>query len=467
MSIFTNFIKDSFWTIGAQGISLLTSIIVSFILPKYISVEQFGYWQYFLLWASYVGVMHLGFGDGVYLKLGGQYWESIDRKEWIPQIQSMFFVQLIITILVVLFSFMLCKSEKYLIIFLWTAAYLVIENTYKIITMAMMATDQIPFVSKTVIIDKLIMSALVLYLIFIHNENASYIMCSYTLAHLVVCIMTIHRCRLFASIQMPDKKLFASIATVCKIGFILMLANFVSILIMGLCRLAVEHYWNIEVFSKLSFSITIASFLLFFISQIGYVLFPILKRIRKDAQAILFEKMDFVMTLLPMVFYIFFFVMYFFVLNWLPKYEESLKFLAFTAPCICYETRVVLLYNTYFKNLGKIKKLLYINIITVLCAIICYAYAIALHNIDLMALSILIAEIVKVLIMQRALYKEYSLKLGRLTWMEIGNTIGFVICYYYYGVYSAIVWYMLSIFLLAILFKKEASNIIEFIKKIK
>ena len=148
MSIFSNFIKDSFWTIGAQGVSLLTSIIVSFILPKYISVEQFGYWQYFLLWASYVGVMHLGYGDGVYLKLGGQYWESIDRKEWIPQIQSMFFVQLIISLMVVLFSFLLCKSEKYLIIFLWTAAYLVIENTYKIITMAMMATDQIPFVSK-------------------------------------------------------------------------------------------------------------------------------------------------------------------------------------------------------------------------------------------------------------------------------------------------------------------------------
>lgn len=169
------------------------------------------------------------------------------------------------------------------------------------------------------------------------------------------------------------------------------------------CRTLLEY----RSFSKLSFSITIASFLLFFISQIGYVLFPILKRIRKEAQAILFEKMDFVMTLLPMVFYIIFFVMYFFVLNWLPKYEESLKFMAFTAPCICYETRVVLLYNTYFKNLGQIKKLLYINIITVLCAIICYTYAIALHNIDLMALSILIAEIIKVLMMQKSLYKEY------------------------------------------------------------
>ena len=467
MSIFSNFIKDSFWTIGAQGISLLTSIIVSFILPKYISIEQFGYWQYFLLWASYVGVMHLGFGDGVYLKLGGRYWNSIDRNKWIPQIQFMFFIQLILAIMVVVFSYLLCRKEQYLTIFLWAAVYLVIENTYKIITMGMMATDQIPFVSKTVIIDKLIMSFLVLFLIFNHNENASYVMCAYTLAHLVACIMAVYRCRLFSSIQLPNKKVFIGITTVCKVGLILMLANFMSILIMGLCRLAVEHYWNIEVFSKLSFSITIASFLLFFISQIGYVLFPILKRIKKEAQAMLFAKMDFVMTLLPMVFYIMFFAMYFFILNWLPKYEESLKFLAFTAPCICYETRAVLLYNTYFKNLGQIKKLLYINIITVLCAIICYTYAIALHNIYLMALSILIAEIVKVLILQKSLYYEYALKFNRLTWIEIGNTIGFVICYYYYGVYSAIVWYTLSIFLLALLFKKETLDIIEFIKKIK
>ena len=170
MSTFTNFIKDSFWTIGAQGVSLLTSIIVSFILPKFISVEQFGYWQYFLLWTSYVGVMHFGYGDGIYLKLGGQYWSQIDRKEWMPQLQLTFILQLIIGIIIAIASFTLCTNERYLIIFLWTAVYLIIENTYKIITMAMMATDQIPFVSKTVIIDKLLMSAIVVYLIINHIE---------------------------------------------------------------------------------------------------------------------------------------------------------------------------------------------------------------------------------------------------------------------------------------------------------
>ena len=467
MSTFRNFIKDSCWTIGGQGVSLLTSIIVSFILPKFISVEQFGYWQYFLLWTSYVGVLHFGYGDGIYLKLGGQYWNSIDRQKWIPQIQFVFISQIFLALMTIIATITLCKDEKYALIFMWTAAYLVIDNTYKIITMAMMATDQIQFVSKTIILDKLIMSLGVVYLICTHCQEASYVISTYTLAHLVVCVLVFFKSKLFNHIQKPSKNTLYGIISVCKVGIVLMLANFVSILIMGLCRLAVEHYWDIKMFSKLSFSITISSFLLFFISQIGYVLFPILKRIRKEMQAVLYEKIDYIMTILPMIFYILFFMMYFFIMAWLPKYEESLKFLAFTAPCICYETRVVLLYNTYFKNLGQIKKLLYINVMTVLCAIACYYFAIKQHDIDLMALGILIAEIIKVLVMQTSLNKKYNLPFKSITWVELFNTIGFVITYYYYGVYSAIAWYLLVMCILVVAFKKETKKIIEFIKEIK
>lgn len=275
--------------------------------------------------------------------------EYAKKEKLSQQILLVTLSQIFIATIIIIAAYTFCNQEKYLIIFLWTALYLVIENTYKIITMAMMATDQIPFVSKTVIIDKLLMSALVVLLITFRIKDASYVMVAYTAAHLVACLMTLYKSKLFTSFHTINKECLNEVLLTCKVGITLMLANFVSILIMGLCRIAVERYWNIETFSKLSFSITIASFLLVFISQIGYVLFPILKRMTKESQSILFEKIDFVMTLLPIVLYILFFAMYFFVKAWLPKYDDSLRFLAFTAPCICYETRVVLLYNTYFK----------------------------------------------------------------------------------------------------------------------
>ena len=466
-STFSNFIKDSCWTIGAQSVSLLSSIIASFILPKFFTIEQFGYWQYFLLLASYVGIMHLGYGDGLYLKVGGEYWNSLNRDKWLPELQFIFYSQIFIATIIISSTLLICQNTAYLSIFLWTGAYLIIENIYKIITMAMMATDQMPFVSKTVMIDKLIMSIIVIYTIISQHKEATYIIGGYTLSHLVVCIMAIRKCELFKKFYAISTQILKDIIGTCKIGFILMLANFIAILIMGLCRFAVEHYWNIEVFSKLSFSITISSFMLFFISQIGYVLFPTLKRIGESTQAILLEKLDYILTLLPMVSYIFFFGMYFFILNWLPKYEVSLKYLAFTAPSICYEIRVVLLYNTYFKNIGKIKQLLYINLITVMFAIGCYSISIYLHNIDMMALSILAAEIIKVFIMQKILQKEYTIKASKISIVEITNTIGFVISYYYFGIYTSMIWYIVIMCLNCLLFKKETLEFVEFIKNIK
>ena len=104
---------------------------------------------------------------------------------------------------------------------------------------------------------------------------------------------------------------------------------------------------------------------------------------------------------------------------------------------------------------------------TVLCAIACYYFAITQHDIDLMALGILIAEIIKVLVMQTSLNKEYNLPFKNITWLELFNTIGFVITYYYHGVYSAMAWYLLVMCILVITFKKETKKIIKFIKEIK
>ena len=39
----------------AQGISMLISAMTSIFVPKIMGVEDFGYWQLFMFYASYVG----------------------------------------------------------------------------------------------------------------------------------------------------------------------------------------------------------------------------------------------------------------------------------------------------------------------------------------------------------------------------------------------------------------------------
>lgn len=466
MSTLSGFIKDSYWAVGAQAVSLLTSVIVSFVLPKFASVAEFGYWQYFLLLASYVGVLHFGFGDGVYLRLGGQYWNRIDRKEWMPKMLLCFFVQFCITMLIALWA-VCCLSvdSAYRMVVLWLAVYVSIENCYKTMTMAMMACDQMQYVSKTIVIDKLLMSVAVVSLMLLGGANASKVIGSYVLAHGVVLVLVLAKTKPYKECRnMFSRCTVASTLSVCGVGMVLMLSNLVSILLVGSCRFAVEHYWDIVVFSKFSFSITIASFFLVFISQIGYVLFPVLRRMREDMQAALFARLDFLLTVLPIVSYVFFFAMYMFISWWLPKYAESLVFLAFTAPFICYEIRVCLLYNTYFKNLGAIRPLLRINVASVLCAAVMYSLAVWLHDINVMALGLLLSEFMKVGLMSHYLNGRFGLSMPLIAKVECLYNVAFVAAYYYCGVGYAFVAYVLSLMVMLPLFKNEFLTTIKFVK---
>ena len=43
------------YAIVAQGVGLLSSILASLVLPKFLGVDDYAYWQLFLLYSSYSG----------------------------------------------------------------------------------------------------------------------------------------------------------------------------------------------------------------------------------------------------------------------------------------------------------------------------------------------------------------------------------------------------------------------------
>ena len=73
----------------AQGVSMCLSILQTLLVPKVLGVEQYGYWQLYIFYISYVGFFHLGLSSGVYLTTGGQTREQMENvpdtyitKQW-------------------------------------------------------------------------------------------------------------------------------------------------------------------------------------------------------------------------------------------------------------------------------------------------------------------------------------------------------------------------------------------------
>ena len=66
-----DFIKNFSYTLSSNLLSLVISTLVVLIIPKLIGVEEYGYWQLYIFYTSYIGFLHFGWNDGIYLRYGG------------------------------------------------------------------------------------------------------------------------------------------------------------------------------------------------------------------------------------------------------------------------------------------------------------------------------------------------------------------------------------------------------------
>ena len=64
----------------AQALAFSVSAVMSLLVPKMLGVEEYAYWQLFLLYGAYVPLFHLGLNDGVYLINGGKTFTEMNRR---------------------------------------------------------------------------------------------------------------------------------------------------------------------------------------------------------------------------------------------------------------------------------------------------------------------------------------------------------------------------------------------------
>lgn len=441
-------LKESAYTIISQIVSLCSSIVLSFLLPKFISIDGYGYWQFFLLLSSFTGVFLLGFGDGLFLIIGGEKFNSLNKVKWFPQIWISCIVQILIASCVFLYAYIFIQEdETKRFLFYILSIYVIIENFFKVLAFILMATDKIIRYSSLVMIDKSVISVSVVILILLGDINVVDILIVYAISHLLILIICLRSnfSDLFCYRKINIVALHNYFGTI-KLGFILTMSNIVGMFIVGSGRFIIEYFWDIEVFAKVSLALSVSSFLLFFVSQISYVLYPFLRNSSTDTQSLILERGSNIITVISIFFFALFFPLYYIVEYWLPEYNASLQYLIILAPLSLFEVKNNLLYLTYFKNLCKIRSLLLINIITVIVAMCLYTGCAYLRSIDALVISILLAIIVKTLLMQIIIYKHYGLKYDIKNIWELFIVVAFISSYYLFGMtYLSMIYFIMVI----------------------
>ena len=91
----------------ANIISLVFSLLTNFILPKYLSIESYSTIKTFQLYIVYIGVLHLGYEDGMYLKYGGKTIMELEGKDIETNLYTLRIFQTVMTAIMVVVAWLI------------------------------------------------------------------------------------------------------------------------------------------------------------------------------------------------------------------------------------------------------------------------------------------------------------------------------------------------------------------------
>lgn len=355
-------LKDIALAFLSQGISTLSSIVLSLLLPKLLGVREYGYWQLLIFYMSYAGFMHFGLNDGLYLENGGQTRGKIDKKSVNSQFTFSLLFQGIIAVTVFIFALVgPFEEERAFVLAIFSVTFL-LANASALLGFVFQAMNETPLFSLSCVIE-----TVSLFTFFIALMVAGInVVEPYLVAYLISKTFRLGYCIFHAmdfiksGIYAPKECLNLTLHSI-NIGIKLMISNIMSQLILGCVRFFIDANWGIEVFSIVSFSISIASLFLTFLSQVSMVFFPNLKQASDASLKKIFIVMrDGLDMMLPCVYILFGPIVV--ILNaWVPQYAKSLELFSILFPICVFDGKMDIVGTTFFKVLRKEKCLLKIN----------------------------------------------------------------------------------------------------------
>lgn len=450
----------------ANIFSALTSVVLILILPKYMSMEDYGIWQLFMFYFSYVGFFHFGWLDGIYLRYGGAYYNELNKKIFGGQffLLAVMLVSECILINLILDSGIVKDANLIFVIRIASIAG-VFVNLFTLVNFIYQLSNKIKEYARNIILERIITIALILFCIIFQKTRYNEIIYIKLASSLILMCYSIYSIR--DLVLLEKDKLFNSIIEASNnisVGSKLMLANIAGMLILGIIRFGISQEWDIVTFGKVSLTLNISNFLMVFISAVSIVLFPILKRINQDRLAEIYLLLRNILSYSLLAMLITYYPLKILLLYWLPKYSDSLVYMGLLLPICVFESKLQMLVNTYLKSLRQEVLMLKINFFSVVFALfMTYVTVVLLHNLKLAILSIVINFAFRLLLAEYFIEKLLSLKLRKDSIEELIVVSSFILINVHESTYGILIY--LVVYLIYALINKK--HIKETVKKIR
>lgn len=462
------FIKKLSYSISSNLISFIVSALVVLIVPKLIGVEEYGYWQLYLFYSSYIGFLHFGWNDGIYLRIGGEEYKELDKKMYFSQFIQLLASQVVIGIVILFITSKTVEDANRAFIISMVVLAMVITNTRHMLLYILQATSRIEEYAKVTVFDRVTYIVVIISLLVFGVRDYQLMIIADILGKFLSLMYSMYFCKDIVFNKISDFYFTIKEAIInIKVGINLMFSNIASQLIIGIIRFGVERTWDVATFGKVSLTLSVSNMMMIFINAIGIILYPILRRTNQNKFANIYSTIrDFLMTVLfgALIFYYPFKTI---VSAWLPQYAESLMYMAMIFPMFIYEGKMALLINTYLKTMRREKVMLRINVISMLCSLVITLVSTKVfQSLDITILNIILILAFRSIISEFYLSKELNINVKKDIILEMTLTIVFIISGWFINSWYTVLIYGFAYLLYLIIKKRDLTYTIDNFKSL-
>lgn len=414
-------------SLAVQVVSLAVGFLLNLIVPKFIEIQQYAHWQTYVLYVSYVGVLHFGLLDGIVLRYSKYDYEELDKPRIRSQFKILLFTTALMSIIGVILGAVISGVDGTVVILV--SIGIVTKNLYTYNSFSFQITNRIKNYAIVVLSQRLTYGVIVIGLL-VFGVGDYYLFCiADLLGDIVASVISLAFNKgMYLGKDIGLKEGLKEYKVNLSAGVILLFANWSSMLLSGGAKMFIEWRFDSVVFANVAFAFSVSNFMLSFVTAVSVVLFPSLKRMNEDKLPETYQKIRAVLTPLLVICLTAYFPAKIILEAWVPQYADSLTYIGVILPMIIFSSKVSLLTNNYLKVYRKEKFMLVINIVSVLIAFIAFSIsAYALGSELGVIISLIVCVFINATLSEIVVYKTIDKKMDITHLIEPICIAGFIL----------------------------------------
>lgn len=355
-------------------ISLLSGVLMGFIVPKMLGLEGYANYKIYTLYLTYIALLSLGFGDGLYLKFSGLDRDDIDDQQMRYYIQKYNKQLGVLFLIVIVLTITICPN-KYRFICLALAVTILTSQTVAVYQNISLLTSRFNEYSSRVILKSFMTSALVVicYVFYkLYKIEISYQLFIIGIIFIDIVLalwyMKVYKSFCFGKVIYKDYD--PEYYKLLLLGFPLLLSNMAGTIFLNLDRQFVSILFSKSDYAVYAFAYNMMTLITIMTSAVSLVLFPSLKKVENLEVKKYLEKYMMPFNTVVGVGLCVYFPLCVFIPYFLPKYIAAIEIFRIVLPGLILSTTVSVILINFYKLENKIKIYFSMTIISMVISVI-------------------------------------------------------------------------------------------------